>query len=179
MSAERTDLLWQQYREALEGLSDLPQVLARRHLEVGIREDSDLAACRKDRDEQLAQSQQWRRLAERALSNAQARFVAAQVLIPDVSTSKSTTSRASTANLAEQAPRLGDTPVELVNRLHQAVTDIDSDVAAVRGARRRVVDERAHGELVQLDWARRRRRLRSVALAAVAALLLILAIWLI
>ncbi len=159
---EPANLLWQQYREAVDGLGALPQVVANRHLQVGTRGDGDLKAQRRNLEEQLAQAQQWRRLAERALSNAQARLVAAKVLIPDVSS----------PNFALSHD--GVMPTELVERLRQAVTDVDADVAAVRTARRRMVDERARGEVAQRAVAQRRRRRNSVAaMAALVAVLLL------
>lgn len=173
-SGEPTDLAWRQYCEAVSSLGHLPQVIERRHLKLGAQGDSDLAAQRGIRDEQLAQSQQWRILAKRALSNAQARLVAAQVLIPDV-----TIPNFSAPNFAAPPSRQSATPAELVDRLRRAVADVDVDVAAVRAARRRVFDEHARDAVKQRAATRRRRRLSSIMAVVALAAVLLLVIWLI
>ncbi len=183
-SGEPTDLAWRQYCEAVSSLGHLPQVIERRHLKLGAQGDSDLAAQRGIRDEQLAQSQQWRILAKRALSNAQARLVAAQVLIPDVTIPNFSAPNFSAPNFAAPnfaAPpsRQSATPAELVDRLRRAVADVDVDVAAVRAARRRVFDEHARDAVKQRAATRRRRRLSSIMAVVALAAVLLLVIWLI
>ncbi|MGH3545039.1 MAG: hypothetical protein ACRDPW_03835 [Mycobacteriales bacterium] len=166
--SESADATWQQYCEAVRGLGELPQAIARRHGDADAQNDNDLAAARTKRDEQLIQAQRWRTLAQRALSNAQARLVAAQVLIPDVGPAASQDRGATPADLAVE-------PADLERQLRQAVADVDSDVAAVRTARRRAVDKRARDELDRRAAAQRSRRLRfAVAALGVAALLALL-----
>ncbi|HEX3733024.1 MAG TPA: hypothetical protein VHU91_08910 [Mycobacteriales bacterium] len=149
---------WLSYLEAVAGLGDLPELCARRHSDIAAEQDSTLAIARRRRDAALQETERWQTLAKRSLSNAQARLIAAKVLLPDVGAAEPTNASAE----------------ELVEQLHDAIADVDRDVVTVRAARRRAEDERLRDKAAIAAAALRRRRLIWICVGAGVVVLLLL-----
>jgi len=153
-----TDSAWREYREAVRGLGELPELITRRQRSIGTEQETALAAAVAARDAELDQTEHWRKLAKRAISNAQARLVTAKVLIPEV------------PDTSAAQPRSAG---QLVEQLRQTSNDVDRDVATVRTARRRAADEQTRERTEQLQARHLRQRLIWAGLACAAVVVLL------
>lgn len=152
-----TDSVWGEYCEAVRGLGELPNLVTRRQRSLAAEQETALATAVAARDAELDQAEHWRKLAKRAISNAQARLVTAKVLIPEVPDT----------DVAQPRPA-----GQLVEQLRQSSNDVDRDVATVRTARRRAIDEQTRERTEQLEA--RRQRLRLIWAGGVCAVVVVL-----
>jgi len=117
-----TDPLWDEYVEAVRGLGGLPALLDERSRQATAEEQAAARRARSTLDADQRRCDEWSLLARRAIATAEARMVAAQVLVPDPASGP--------------APMAGP-PDELAATVQQAERELHADLAGLDIARRR------------------------------------------
>lgn len=152
-----TDPLWMEYTEAIRGVAALPDQLSSRLAETNRDGDAAVQRAQHQRDQRVHDCSEWAVQARRATANAEARLVAAKVLIPDAA--------APAPAVDQQDPGL------LVEELRNSVRDVDAALTTLGAARRR---ERDAAALAAAAAGRRQFWLRRVAVAAIVVTLLLI-----
>lgn len=175
---KQDDPLWNEYAEAVAGLASLPELLAARRREASAGQDTTLASARATRDVELRRCRDWHAQAKRAVANAEAKLVAAKVLIPDVSQAR---------QLAVAEPESGQSelvkatkPQTLVDQLRQVMREFDDELEALGVATRRSRDAELREEQRLAELAARKQQLKVlgyVLAGAVALLLVLIVAW--
>lgn len=161
MSGPGQDPVWDEYVEAVGGLARLPVLMGERTRSVKAEEDASVQRAQSALDAGNTLFAEWVALARRTMTTAEARLVAARVLVPD-------------AALASTVPH--DTPDALVDQLVALDRRLAAEVGGLEDARRQ-----ARAEAMQQAAARRRQsalrkelyRIGAAVLAIVVFALLI------
>ncbi len=155
------DPLWNEYAESVAGLAELPALLTARKAEAAAGQETALTNARAARDAELRRCRDWRAQAKRATANAEAKLVAAKVLIPD----------------ASQAPQLPvGKPQHLVDELSQAVRRFDEELSGLDAATRRSRDAELLQQRRDAEIESRRHQMRIVAYILAGAILVLIAL---
>lgn len=159
---EPHDPVWGEYVEAVRHLARMPELLDERRRQASADERAAAQHARAALDAALGRCEQWRAQARRAIATAEARLVAAHVLVPDPSS----------------APSVDyESPDPLVDEVDRLVRELDSAVVELQNTRRRMRLEAAEEAARRLRAAARRRRwIRSGVLASVVLAVLALAV---
>jgi len=122
MSARSSDPLWDEYVDAVRGLGRLPELRDERRRTASAVEQQSVQRARSAQDAELRRCEEWALIAGRAMSTAEARLVAAQVLVPDVTAAP---------------PMPVGPPEELVALVQQSERELAGDLGSLDTARRR------------------------------------------
>lgn len=155
-----TDPLWNDYVGAVEKLGQLP---AHRDGLRGAASQAEQHAYQRaqaELDDEARRCEVWDTQARRAIENAEAKLVSAQVLVPDP---------------AGGALPTGS-PEELAAAVRQAEQDLDADLASLTLARRRAKDEAIKAALAAKHRAELRRGIAIFAAVGAAVVLAIIAV---
>lgn len=157
-----SDPLWDEYREAMGGLAEVPTMLTHRLADAHSEREQAVLLARDQRDYELRRCLEWGTQAKRAVSNAEARLVASSVLIPD----------------ASHAPAINETDPELLaERVREVSREFESSLSALTVAHRRVRDTQS---MAAVKARQRAFMLRRLAVAGVVGALVLLAFfWLV
>jgi hypothetical protein len=155
-----TDPLWNDYVGAVTELGQLPG--RRDHLRGAASnvEQESYRRAQAELDAEARRCDAWDTQARRAIENAEAKLVSAQVLVP---------------NPAEAPPATGS-PAELAAAVRQAEQDLDADLASLTLARRRAKDEAIKAALAAKQRAELRRGIAIFAAVGAAVVLAIIAV---
>lgn len=134
------DPLWEEYVEAMRALATVPTTLDARLKEADAEREETIRTARSAREYELRRCAAWRALARRELANAEARLVAAKVLIP--------------SSRAVPAPTETD-PEMLAEGLRSSAREFAATLGTLQTARRKARDA---------DLAEQSRRGRAVAM---------------
>lgn len=154
-----TDPLWEEYVGAVHGLGQLPELHDERRREAAAEEAATVGRAREAAEAQFRSGEEWTGQARRALTTAEARLVAAQVLVPDE---------------ASALPPATGAPAALSKAVHQAEQELVTDLAGLQTARRRARENaiaRAHRAR---ELAARRRQIAIFAAVGAVVVLAIL-----
>jgi hypothetical protein len=157
-----TDPLWTEYLDAVRGLGQLPELRDERRRQASAHEQAAVRQARAALDTELHRCDEWSTIAGRAMSTAEARLVAAQVLVPDV---------------AAAPPPPAGAPAELVALVQQTEHELATDLAGLDTARRRARQRAIERAQRAKELAARRRQVIKFAAVggAVVVALLVLA----
>lgn len=144
-----TDPDWDAYIEAVESLGALPEDRDKLKRQAALEEEAAVRAARAALDAEQQRCGEWTLLARRAIANAEARLVAAQVLVPDVA--------------AAPEPPSGSPP-ELAAMVRQNERELETDLAGLEAARRRARQQAAEASRLAAERADRRRGMIRFAL---------------
>ena len=110
---------WTDYLLAVEGLAGLPNLVDERRRSAKADEEAAIARAKAAQELALARCDEWRTYAKRTLSTAEARLVAAHILVPDASAAP-TVSYDSPEPLLEGLAELDKKLAGEVSGLHEA-----------------------------------------------------------
>jgi hypothetical protein len=156
-----TDPLWSSYVDAVRSLGALPELRDERRRQATAEEEASVRRARERIEEELRRCEEWSTLARRAVGTAEARLVAAQVLVPDPA--------------AAPPPPTGS-PAELAALVERAQHEVEGDVAGLDAARRRSIQNAAARERRASELAARRKQLLMFAGVGAAVVLVIILI---
>lgn len=112
---------WTDYLEAVRGLASLPNLVDERRRNAKTDEETSIARAKAATEAALNRCEEWRVYSKRTLANAEARLVAARILVPD----------------ASAAPTIAfDSPDPLVESLAELDKRLADQVSGLREARR-------------------------------------------
>lgn len=157
-----SDPLWDEYVDAVRNLGQLPALKDERRRQATAREQASVRRAKDALEAELRHCEEWSVVASRAMSTAEAKLVAAQVLVPDVAA----------------APVLpSGTPVELAGVVQQTERELAGDLIAVDTARRRAKQRAIERAQRAKELAARRRAVIKFAVVGgtVVVALLVLA----
>jgi hypothetical protein len=112
---------WIDYLEAVSGLASLPNLVDERRRSAKSDEETAITRAKTAQELALNRCDDWRTYAKRTLSNAEARLVAAHILVPD----------------ASAAPTIAyDAPEPLIESLTELDKRLAAQVSGLHEARR-------------------------------------------
>ena len=121
MTQARPDPEWTDYLEAVTGLAGLPNLVDERRRSAKDDEQASITRAKTAQELALARCDEWQVYAKRTLANAEARLVAAHILVPDPSA----------------APTISyDAPEPLLEGLAELDKKLSGEVAGLHEARR-------------------------------------------
>ena len=121
MTQPSLDPEWIDYLESVKGLAGLPNRVDERRRSAKTDEETALARAKNAQEMALARCEEWRVYAKRTLANAEARLVAAHILVPD----------------ASAAPTISyDAPEPLLEGLAELDKKLSAEVSGLHEARR-------------------------------------------
>ena len=147
------DPVWAQYLEAVTTLARLPALVADRERSTSAEEEAAMHRAQTALDAAHTLFADWTALARRTMTNAEARLVAAHVLVPDPSLAPTMSS---------------DDPEALVESLVELDEHLSTDIAALEEARRRSRVEAMERAANRIRQAELRRQLYRIGLAIAA-----------
>lgn len=153
------DPVWTDYVESVRGLARLPELRDSRRHQAADEEKSVVARARAELDSRLRRCDEWETLSRRAIATAEARMVAAKVLLPDE---------------ASTPPPPNAPPEELVAQLKVSERELDTDLASLEAARRRARSRAAEDAAREAALAARRKMMITFVAISVALVLAIL-----
>ena len=158
-----SDPIWDEYVEAVRGIGGLPDLRDERKRQATAEEEAAVRRARAELDAEQRQCAGWSLLARRAIANAEARLVAAQVMVPDAA--------------AAPAPPSGST-AELAALVQQTERELDADLVSLEAARRRARQQDEENRRLAAERADRRRGMIKFALfgAAIVGVILLIAL---
>lgn len=121
MTQPAVDPEWIDYLESVKGLAGLPNLVDERRRSAKTDEEAALTRAKNAQELALARCNEWQVYAKRTLANAEARLVAAHILVPD----------------ASAAPTISyDAPEPLLEGLAELDKKLSSEVSGLHEARR-------------------------------------------
>lgn len=146
----------------MHALAEVPEKLEVRLREARAEQESAVSVAKAQRDTELQRCAQWVLQSRRAVANAEARLVAAKVLIPDT---------VGAPSVAETDPEL------LLGEVRSGVREFENALAALLSAGRRAADDAVVAEAEARRRLFLRRRLIASGVVGAVVLLLIVMVW--